>query len=288
MKAFITVGIILLLISCSDESLIPYNEQLRKDIQLVDSYLKANSILAEKDSSGFRFTIASIGNNYKPKLIDSVIIKTSVHLLSGQSISSNSTFTFLASKLIKALQIEVVKLGENGKVTLYVPSGLAYGAYQAGPIPKNSNLIIDVELIKVIPQYTRQLLLDIDSISQYLSKKSITATITDISGLRGIINKVAPSTAINPLATDSVVINYTGKILSSGIVFDQSSSPTGYRLSKSTTLKAWQKGLPLIKEGSSATFYVPSGLGFGSYEKFGVPPNTNLIYDVELVKVISK
>ena len=90
MKAFITVGIILLLISCSDESLISYNEQLTKDIQLVDSYLKANSILTEKDSSGFRFIITSIGNNYKPKLIDSVIIKTSVHLLSGQSISSNS------------------------------------------------------------------------------------------------------------------------------------------------------------------------------------------------------
>ena len=157
MKAFITVGIILLLISCSDESLISYNEQLSKDIQLIDSYLKANSILTEKDSSGFRFITSASGSNYKPKSIDSVIIKTSIHLLSGQSISSNSTFTFLASKLIKALQIELVRLGENAKVTLYIPSGLAYGAYPAGPIPKNSNLIIDVELVKVIPEYARQL-----------------------------------------------------------------------------------------------------------------------------------
>ena len=287
MKAFITVGIILLLISCSDESLVSYNEQLTKDIQLVDSYLKANSILTEKDSSGFRFIITSIGNNYKPKSIDSVIIKTSVHLLSGQSISSNSTFTFLASKLIKALQIELVRLGENAKVTLYVPSGLAYGAYPAGPIPKNSNLIIDLELVKVIPEYTGQLLKDIDLVNKYLLANAITAQ-TDVSGLRYKITTAASPTAINPLATDSVVINYTGKILSTGVVFDQSISPKGYRLSKSTTLKVWQKGLPLLKEGSTATFYVPSGLGFGSYEKFGVPPNTNLIFEVELVKVISK
>ena len=286
MKAFITVGIILLLISCSDESLISYNEQLSKDIQLIDSYLKANSILTEKDSSGFRFITSASGSNYKPKSIDSVIIKTSIHLLSGQSISSG-TFTFLTSKLIKALQIEVVRLGENAKVTLYIPSGLAYGAYPAGPIPKNSNLIIDVELVKVIPEYARQLQIDLPIIDAYLAAKAITP-LKDASGLRYIITTAAPTTAINPLAADSVVINYTGKILSSGVVFDQSTSPIGYRLSKSTTLKVWQKGLPLLKQGSFATFYVPSGLGFGSYEKFGVPPNTNLIYEVELVKVISK
>ncbi|MCU0369158.1 MAG: FKBP-type peptidyl-prolyl cis-trans isomerase [Cyclobacteriaceae bacterium] len=56
-------------------------------------------------------------------------------------------------------------------------------------------------------------------------------------------------------------------------------------------LYAFQVGLPKLPEGSKATLYIPSGLGFGTDALTSggitVPANSNLIYEVELVKVFN-
>jgi FKBP-type peptidyl-prolyl cis-trans isomerase FkpA len=286
-RAFLAFGIVVTLAACSEESLPVYSEQLAKDVSIIDSYLSNNSITAEKDPLGFRFTVLDAGSSFVPAIEDSVAIISSTKILNGLEINRNVSGTFLLSKLIKAFQVQLPRMGEGAKVTLYVPSGLAYGAYPAGSIPANSNLIVDIQLRKVIPEFQKQLLKDVVAIDNYLKANSIVAR-KDISNLRYVITTAAASSANAPLNTDSVVINYTGKILSTGSVFYQSSIPEGYRLNKTGTLKAWQRALTSFKQGTKATLYVPSGFAYGSYEKFGVPPNTNVFFEVELFKVISK
>ncbi|MBI3220326.1 MAG: FKBP-type peptidyl-prolyl cis-trans isomerase [Bacteroidetes bacterium] len=288
MKTFFALGIMILLLSCSEESIPESKQQLQKDIQLVDSYLAEKNIAAEIDSRGYRYVVSNIGSSFKPVLEDSVIINYTTIIMRGDTINKNVTGTFLLSKLIKAIQYQLPNVGEGATLELYIPSGLAYGAYPAGAIPRNSNLIIHLKLVKVIPEYTKQLLRDIASIDDYLADNSITA-LKDVSGLRyKITQPPKDANTIAPLASDSVVIYYTGKILSTGAVFYQSTTPESYRLNKTGTLKVWQKGLVFFKEGTKAILYAPSGLAYGSYEKYGVPPNTNVVFEVEIQKVISK
>jgi FKBP-type peptidyl-prolyl cis-trans isomerase FkpA/FKBP-type peptidyl-prolyl cis-trans isomerase FklB len=50
-------------------------------------------------------------------------------------------------------------------------------------------------------------------------------------------------------------------------------------------IKGWQIGIPLMKKGGKATFYVPSELGYGGNDMGAIPPNSILIFDIELIDV---
>jgi len=129
-------------------------------------------------------------------------------LLKGDSIFTNGQNTFLLSKLIRAWRIALPLVGEGAKLRLFVPSGLAYGNYRTGPIPANSNLIFDIELKKVIRDYTSQLTRDVLAIDAFLLSKNIVAR-KDAANLRYVITSAGGSTALAPLLTDSVVLTYT-------------------------------------------------------------------------------
>ena len=50
-------------------------------------------------------------------------------------------------------------------------------------------------------------------------------------------------------------------------------------------IKGWQIGFPLLAEGSEAILYVPSGLAYGGNTQPSIPANSNLIFNVKLLKV---
>jgi FKBP-type peptidyl-prolyl cis-trans isomerase len=77
-------------------------------------------------------------------------------------------------------------------------------------------------------------------------------------------------------------INYTGR-LKDGTVFDQSKQPKEMPLSG--LLAGLSTGLQLMHPGGKAIFFIPPELGYGSHQVAGIPPNSGLIFDVELIAV---
>ena len=86
-------------------------------------------------------------------------------------------------------------------------------------------------------------------------------------------------------------VNYTGKFLD-GKVFDSNTDSAFHhvqvfslQVGVGKVIKGWDEGLQLLKPGSKATFYIPSGLAYGSQDRQGLPANSILVFDVELVEV---
>ncbi|MDQ6755404.1 MAG: FKBP-type peptidyl-prolyl cis-trans isomerase [Bacteroidota bacterium] len=120
------------------------------------------------------------------------------------------------------------------------------------------------------------------SIQAYLTGNNLTATALP-SGVYYKITQTGTGAAIANLCSN-VTVKYVGK-LTNGTVFDQ--TPTGatavFPLGK--VIVGWQKGLPLISAGGKITLYIPPSLGYGNSSVGVIPPNSILIFDIELVGV---
>jgi len=96
---------------------------------------------------------------------------------------------------------------------------------------------------------------------------------------------IQPGTDKKPAATDSVTVNYTGRLLG-GKVFDSSAgrgTPAVFQLSR--MIRGWAEGLQLIGEGGKIKLYVPFALAYGPRNQPNVPAFSTLEFDVELVSV---
>lgn len=86
----------------------------------------------------------------------------------------------------------------------------------------------------------------------------------------------------------TVSVHYTGQ-LEDGKVFDSSyprKKPIEFPLGRGNVIEGWDEGIALLQVGDKARFVIPSHLGYGSRGAGGViPPNSTLIFDVELMDV---
>lgn len=95
------------------------------------------------------------------------------------------------------------------------------------------------------------------------------------------------------IAGATVVVNYTGWIYEPnspqqhGAQFDSSvgRSPFTFPLGAGRVIPGWDQGVQGMKVGGKRTLIVPAALGYGSMGVGPIPPNSNLIFDVELLEV---
>ncbi|MDE1975908.1 MAG: FKBP-type peptidyl-prolyl cis-trans isomerase [Elusimicrobia bacterium] len=96
-------------------------------------------------------------------------------------------------------------------------------------------------------------------------------------------------TGAQPKATDTVTVDYTGR-LTDGKVFDSSSrhgGPATFALDG--VIPCWTEGLQKMRVGGKAKLVCPSGIAYGDRGMPPViPPKATLVFDVRLLAVKSR
>ena len=102
----------------------------------------------------------------------------------------------------------------------------------------------------------------------------------------GLLYKVEKAgTGEAPKDSDTVVVNYKGT-LTDGTEFDNSykrGEPLSFRLDG--VIPGWTEGLKQIKKGGKVTLVIPPELAYGKTGVPGIPANSTLVFDVELLDV---
>ena len=111
------------------------------------------------------------------------------------------------------------------------------------------------------------------------------------TGLKKIDSVVGNGKLAVPGSTVSV--HYTGWLYSPkaaqqhGAQFDSSrdGGPFTFVLGAGKVIPGWDQGVAGMKVGGKRTLIIPAALGYGARGAGPIPPNANLIFDVELLDI---
>ncbi len=107
--------------------------------------------------------------------------------------------------------------------------------------------------------------------------------VTTDSGLKYVV--LTPGSGGTPANGAKIKAHYTGKFVD-GRVFDSSvqrGNPIEFSVGVGQVIKGWDEALASMKKGEKRILIIPSDLAYGPRGRGPIPPNTPLIFEVELV-----
>ena len=104
------------------------------------------------------------------------------------------------------------------------------------------------------------------------------------SGLQYIV--VSEGTGAIPTKTDTVKCHYKGTLIT-GEQFDSSydrGQPAEFPVGG--VIPGWTEALQMMKVGSKYKLFIPPELAYGASGRPGIPPNSALVFEVELLDIV--
>jgi FKBP-type peptidyl-prolyl cis-trans isomerase len=124
-----------------------------------------------------------------------------------------------------------------------------------------------------------------DSPAAFLARNAREAGMQSLPGVQYRIVRSGPADGAQPKRSDTVTVNYEGKLLS-GEVFDSSytrGEPVTFPLKP--LIPGWVVALQLMRPGDEWIIYVPPEMAYGAQGTGPIPANSVLIFRVELLSV---
>lgn len=118
------------------------------------------------------------------------------------------------------------------------------------------------------------------------NNKKAEGVVTLPSGLQYKVLRSGPASGVHPAAQDEVRVHYEGTLVD-GSVFDSSyrdGAPVVFTLGN--LIPGWVEGIALMRPGDEWYLYVPPELGYGAEDKGQIPPNSVLVFRIELLGVL--
>lgn len=142
--------------------------QIKKDSVAINNYLNEKGIVAQTTASGLRYVVKKEGKGNLATAGKTAMVHYAGYLLNGKifdtslaSVAKENNFNnggrnepypvvVNTGSVIKGWDEMLLLMNKGMKVTVYIPSGLAYGQQSPGPgIPPNSILMFDMEVMDI-------------------------------------------------------------------------------------------------------------------------------------------
>ena len=91
----------------------------------------------------------------------------------------------------------------------------------------------------------------------------------------------------SPGPKDRVKVHYSGRLID-GTVFDSSNEDEPSMFYANQVIRGWTEGLQLMKVGAKFELFIHPKLGYGTRKKSSIPPNSLLIFELELLEIVEK
>jgi len=208
--------------------------------------------------SGLKYEDLVVGTGASPAPTDMVTVHYTGTLQDGTVFDASrlhgGPISFPLNQVIKGWTEGVGSMKVGGTRKLVIPPSLGYGGQAQGSIPANSTLTFIVEL------------LDIPKVK---------------------IDDTQVGTGAEAVPGKTVSVYYTGK-LENGQVFDSNvgKTPMTFALGGGQMIPGFEQGVTGMKVGGKRVITIPPSLGYGDQGAGNaVPPNSTLIFELELVDV---
>jgi FKBP-type peptidyl-prolyl cis-trans isomerase len=120
----------------------------------------------------------------------------------------------------------------------------------------------------------------------FLSANATAEGVVALPGLQYKVLKSGPATGPHPTRADTIIVRYEGQFVN-GAIFDTSpdkgAGTTSFPLGK--LIPGWVAALQMMRPGDEWIIYVPPYLAYGAAGKSVIPPQSTLVFKVELVGI---
>ncbi len=252
----------------------------KKNAQEIADYISQKNLQMLSTNSGMRYSIDRVSLGRNAVIGDEITFHYTLSLLSGIRVDSTSRLnnapakiTLGASNIIAGFLEALSLLKEGEKGTFIMPSILGFGSQSSASIPSNSNLRLDLEIVKLRSED--------QIIDEYVKATGLTLTEKTTTGLRFLRTLEAPG-GTQLKAGLLATVKYTGFLAATGKQFD--TGQINVALGDGAVVKGFEEGLLKMKVGEKATLVFPSSLGYGtSGSSTTIPPYAPLIFNVEII-----
>ncbi len=116
--------------------------------------------------------------------------------------------------------------------------------------------------------------------------QNFTPTTTPLTQLQIIDTTAGTGATVKAGAT--ITADYTGAVMSTGIIFDASADHGGPQtFGLSQVIAGWSQGIPGMKVGGTRRLLIPAALAYGANPPSGsnIPTNADLVFDITVTKI---
>ena len=256
----------------------------------IEGYMSRSNLKLQKSPEGMYYSINSANSTGKQGFnTDLVKFYYKMTLLDGTKIDSTAKslgqlkgLVWGSTNTILNLPISFLKEGESGLFIL--PSALAFGGNSYTDIPAFSVIKLEIDVVSIRTEA--------EQLKDFQTLYKITNPEILPSGL--IFKRLVENPKGAAIAGgQSVKVNYTGRLSYGNLKYDAAgkviydtafdSGTFTYVAGTGGVIAGFDEGIMKMRVGEKAILILPSKIGYGANGSGTIPPNSPLLFEVEVV-----